>query len=114
MSVGTDSSKEVLLRAVNCNSDVAGNATTSRTGEDETAQGRQGDKARAIKKLAREIERGKREKTWRTAAHKNIAYAIAHTSTKPWNKILKRYVFILRKTNRHKPRFKIYLPKFYR
>ena len=89
MSVGTDSSKEVRLRVINCNSDMAGNTTTSRTGEDETAQGRQRDKARAIEKQAREIERGKREKTWRTAAHKKIAYAIAHTSTKPWNKIFK-------------------------
>ena len=32
-SVGTDSSIKVLPRAVNCNSDAAGNATTSRTGE---------------------------------------------------------------------------------
>ena len=33
MSVGTDHSKEVRLHVVNGNSDVAGNATTSRTGE---------------------------------------------------------------------------------
>ena len=33
MSVGTDSSKEVRLRVINCNSDMAGNTTTSRTGE---------------------------------------------------------------------------------
>ena len=62
MSVGTDSSKEVLLCAVNCNGDAVGNATTSRIGEDETAQGRQGDKARAIEKQASEIERGKKIK----------------------------------------------------
>jgi len=59
VSVDTDSSKEVRLRVVNYNSDAAGNTTTSRTGKDETAQGRQGDKARAIEKQAREIERGK-------------------------------------------------------
>ena len=33
MSVGTDNSKEVRLRVVNCNSDAAGNATMSRIGE---------------------------------------------------------------------------------
>ena len=33
MSDGTDNSKEVRLHVVNYNSDAAGNATTSRTGE---------------------------------------------------------------------------------
>ena len=32
VSVGMDSSKEVRLRVVNCNSHAAGNVTTSRTG----------------------------------------------------------------------------------
>ena len=47
-----------------------------------------------------------------TAAQIKTSDVIAHTRTKPWNKILKHYVFILRKTNRHKPHFKIYLPIF--
>ena len=89
MSVSTDSSKEVRLRVVNYNSDAAGNTTTSRTGKDETAQGRQGDKARAIEKQAREIERGKEKGPGAPPLTKKIAYAIAHTSTKPWNKIFK-------------------------
>ena len=49
----------MLLHMVNCNSDTAGNAMPLRTGEDETAQGKQRDKARAIEKKACEIERGK-------------------------------------------------------
>ena len=54
MSVGTDSSIKVHLCAVNCNSDAAGNAMTSRTGEvgrssskDEFHNGRGDKKARA-------------------------------------------------------------------
>ena len=60
---------------------------------------------KALKKQAREIER-KRKRTCRTAAPIKISYAIAHTRTRPWNKILKRYVIISRETSRHKQRFK--------
>ena len=66
----------------------------------------------------REIEQGKEKEPaaarmlGMTTAHIKISDTIAHTHTKPWNKILKRYVFILRKTNCHKLRYKIYLPIF--
>ena len=69
---------------------------------------------KALKKQAREIERGKEKvpaiarMLGATAAHIKISDAIAHTRTKPWNKILKRYVIILRKTIHHEQRFKIY------
>jgi len=73
---------------------------------------------RGIEKQAREIERGKEKELvvarmlGATATHIKISDAIAHTRTKPWNKILKRYVIILRKTNCHKQRFKIYFSIF--
>ena len=53
MSVGTDSSKEVCLRAVNYNSDVAGNATTSRTGEVDGSSSK--DKFQYVTKGLRDI-----------------------------------------------------------
>ena len=55
----------------------------------------------------REIEQGKEKEPaaarmlGATAAHIKISDAIAPTRTKPWNKILKHYVFILRKTIHH-------------
>ena len=61
----------------------------------------------------REIEQGKEKEPaaarmlGATTAYIKISNAIAHTRTKPWNKILKRYVIRLRKTNCHKQRFKI-------